>query len=94
MKYSLTKETRENLQKLIKSSKTLGNYRIVTRVSAVISLFENIPIDTIAFVLNVSTESISNWFKLFLSNGLMGLRVKRNHPEDQTNLQKHRNKSC
>src|ERR1035441_8870018 len=80
MKYSLTKETREKLQQLLKSSKALGNYRIIIRVNAVLSLFKDISIDTIAFVLNVSTESISNWFKLFLSNGVDGLKDKKKSP--------------
>ena len=90
MKYTLNKETREKLYKLLKLSKVLGKFRTVVRINVVLSLFERIPIESIAIVHNVCVESIKTWFTTFLAKGVDGLESKKSpgRPSKLTETQK------
>ena len=90
MKITLEKQTLTDLEKLVNISRSTGDLRTMNRIRAILSLIKGIPIETIASVLRVCTESIRVWFKSFVQKGVAGLKSEKSpgRPPKLTKLQR------
>lgn len=70
-------ELRKELDLALKSAQRLGDFRLLTRILAVLAYSDGQSVDNIAHFLKVSIDSVEQWVKMFLCYKLKGLRSKK-----------------
>ncbi len=71
IKITITKENRENLNAVLKSSK--GEYQMIERARIITHLEEEPDVEKVAEMLGVSSKTVRKWHKRFYLEGFEGL---------------------
>jgi transposase len=86
----LSKVVRESIEKKLKPAQACGDFQMVKRMLAILSLDEGESAYRIAQILKVSTEAIRQWIVSYLKRGLKGLMTgkKPGRPRKLTKSQR------
>jgi len=75
--FTLGNQSKRELEKMLAKAIKFGNLREVTRLKAVLAVFDGQPVKIVAQILRVSVEAIRIWLNKLVLLGPSGLKTKK-----------------
>ena len=75
--FSLLRETKIKVMEVMQSARRKGNIKSFNRCCAILSISDDKDCSEVAAILNVSEETVCNWFMLFIHEGIASLTPKK-----------------